>query len=255
MLRTVHPYDRSHATLSRPRLHVKAPCDLVSKWRLHRAATPSTQATGIRRSQVQDDPRLEGYNAVQRADALIEAAQAYAATSRGRDVMILMGTDFTYSNALTWYKNMDRLIAAVNRSGRATAEYSTPERYLAAKAAAGGAWPLRTDDLFPYADSPHTYWTGVAPGRFADPPLCELRYHACMHTCMYAVDLLVITPAIGRLPFARQLQHAHTPIHRLQGRHCHTAPRTPRVVDPIVLICGDSDSDERQDSVLEVAIA
>lgn len=100
---------------------------------------------------------------MRRADALVDAAQAAAATSRGADVMLLMGSDFTYANALTWYTNMDRLVAAVNRGGRATAEYSTPERYLAAKAAAGGAWPLRTDDLFPYADSPHTYWTGALP--------------------------------------------------------------------------------------------
>lgn len=117
-----------------------------------------------------------------RADALIEAAQAYAATSHGRDVMILMGTDFTYSNALTWYKNMDRLIAAINRGGRATAEYSNPERYLAAKAAAGGAWPLRTDDLFPYADSPHTYWTGALPRA---PQMRRCTPAPAANTCMH----------------------------------------------------------------------
>lgn len=75
--------------------------------------------------------------------------------------MFLMGTDFTYSNALTWYKNIDKLIAAINRSGKATAMYSNPEKYLAHKAAQNATWPLYTDDFFPYADSPHTYWTGV----------------------------------------------------------------------------------------------
>lgn len=125
---------------------------------------------------MQDDPRLQGYNAAERADALIQAAEAYAATSRGPDVMLLMGSDFTYANALTWYKNMDRLIAAVNRSGRARAMYSTPAQYLAAKAAYPGRWPLRTDDFFPYADSPHTYWTGMLP----PVPMVASGGHHCL---------------------------------------------------------------------------
>jgi alpha-mannosidase len=93
----------------------------------------------------------------------VHAAHAYAATSHGRDVMFLMGGDFSYSNAVTWYKSLDKLIAAINKGGVAEAAYSTPERYVAAKAAYRRSWPLRTDDLFPYADSSHTYWTGAAP--------------------------------------------------------------------------------------------
>eukprot|EP00892_Ulva_mutabilis_P004205 jgi/Ulvmu1/2156/UM129_0016.1 len=140
---------------------------------------------------VQDDPRVQGYNAAERADALVAAAEAYADTSRGADVMVLMGTDFTYSNALTWYKNMDRLIAAVNRGGRAHALYSTPAAYLAAKAAYGGSWPLRTDDLFPYADSPHTYWTGFFSSR---PTLKGYIYHAArtLATSRKAAALLTL---------------------------------------------------------------
>jgi alpha-mannosidase len=89
--------------------------------------------------------------------------------------MLLMGTDFTYSNAATWYKNIGKLIRAINsrqvtgsskNSGDVanhTAFFSTPELYLSMKAEdqRGAVWPLLTDDFYPYADSPNTYWAGA----------------------------------------------------------------------------------------------
>jgi hypothetical protein len=123
----------------------------------HECALPPSACT----VRVQDDPKLEGYNLPERTEAVIAAAQEYAKATRGSDVMLMMGTDFTYSNAFTWYKNVDKLIRGINASGRATAVYSTPTSYLATKAQLPGKWPLITDDFFPYADSPHTYWTGA----------------------------------------------------------------------------------------------
>jgi hypothetical protein len=41
----------------------------------------------------------------------------------------------------------------------------SPEAYVAAKHAMKTAWPLKTDDFFPYADCPHCYWTGVAASK------------------------------------------------------------------------------------------
>ena len=35
-----------------------------------------------------------------------------------------------------------------------------PPRYAAAKHGYGQRWPLKRDDFFPYADFPHSYWTG-----------------------------------------------------------------------------------------------
>ena len=110
---------------------------------------------------MQPDERLEGYNLPERVSAILAAAADYAAVGRGDDVLLLMGTDFCYSNAVTWYKNLDYLIAAINADGRATAFYSTPIEYFAAKAAETEPWPLKVDDHFPYADSPGNYWTGV----------------------------------------------------------------------------------------------
>lgn len=52
------------------------------------------------------------------------------------------------------------------QDGRLNVFYSTPADYVAAKKAyTDVAWPLKTDDFFPYADCPHCYWTGYFTSR------------------------------------------------------------------------------------------
>ena len=67
------------------------------------------------------------------------------------------------------FKNMDKLIHHANLDGRINAFYSTPSQYVAAKHAYDAAWPLKTDDFFPYADTPVSYWT--SPPR---QPCCSI---------------------------------------------------------------------------------
>ncbi|KAG4941222.1 hypothetical protein JHK87_045093 [Glycine soja] len=55
--------------------------------------------------------------------------------------------------------------AATTQDGRVNALYSTPSIYTNAKNAANQLWPLKTDDYFPYADSPNAYWTGYFTSR------------------------------------------------------------------------------------------
>lgn len=62
--------------------------------------------------------------------------------------------------AVCRYKNLDKLIHHVNLDGRVNLFYSTPANYIAAKKTYNASWPLKTDDLFPYADCPSCYWTG-----------------------------------------------------------------------------------------------
>lgn len=38
--------------------------------------------------------------------------------NRGEDIMLTLGSDFQYSNAYTWYKNLDKLIDYVNADGK-----------------------------------------------------------------------------------------------------------------------------------------
>lgn len=35
----------------------------------------------------------------------------------GNDVLMLMGNDFTYTSAMSWFRNLDRLIHHVNKVG------------------------------------------------------------------------------------------------------------------------------------------
>ncbi|KAB2089523.1 hypothetical protein ES319_A03G067500v1 [Gossypium barbadense] len=55
--------------------------------------------------------------------------------------------------------------AALSQDGRVNALYSTPSIYTDAKYATNEAWPLKTDDYFPYADRINAYWTGYFTSR------------------------------------------------------------------------------------------
>lgn len=61
-----------------------------------------------------------------RVDAFVEQCQAIAASTRGPDIMLTMGSDFQFASAHLQFKNMDKLIRAVNADGRIHAFYSTP---------------------------------------------------------------------------------------------------------------------------------
>ena len=43
--------------------------------------------------------------------------------------------------------------------------YSTPTQYIDALKKEDIEWPVRYDDMFPYADSPDEYWTGYFSSR------------------------------------------------------------------------------------------
>lgn len=63
----------------------------------------------------QDDPRLYDMNVAERIEAFIEDNLAQAAQFRTNNIMLSMGADFVYSNANTWYSNMDKLIHYANK--------------------------------------------------------------------------------------------------------------------------------------------
>ncbi|EFN53834.1 hypothetical protein CHLNCDRAFT_36397 [Chlorella variabilis] len=120
---------------------------------------------------IMDDSRLDEYNVQDRhawdsIDAFVEQCRAVAGVTRGPDIMLQLGSDFQYANAHLQYKNLDKLIRAVNADGRLNAFYSTPAEYVRAKHAySGERWPLKSDDFYPYADFPHAYWTGYFTSR------------------------------------------------------------------------------------------
>ncbi|XVF13832.1 hypothetical protein REPUB_Repub09cG0002300 [Reevesia pubescens] len=114
---------------------------------------------------IQDDVLLFDYNVQERVNDFVAAALAQANVTRTNHVMWAMGTDFRYQYANSWFRQMDKFIHYVNQDGRVNALYSTPSIYTDAKYAANEQWPLKTDDFFPYADKPNTYWTGYFTSR------------------------------------------------------------------------------------------
>ncbi|OMO52365.1 hypothetical protein COLO4_37248 [Corchorus olitorius] len=116
---------------------------------------------------VQDNMELFDYNVPERVNEFVAAALSQANITRTNHVMWTMGTDFKYQYAHTWFRQMDKFIHYVNQDGRVNALYSTPSIYTDAKYAANEAWPLKTDDYFPYADEINAYWTGYFTSRAA----------------------------------------------------------------------------------------
>ncbi|KAK4747701.1 hypothetical protein SAY87_014287 [Trapa incisa] len=114
---------------------------------------------------IQDDVLLFDYNVQERVNDFVAAALAQANVTRTNHIMWLMGTDFRYQYANSWFRQMDKFIHYVNQDGRVNAFYSTPSIYTDAKYAANEEWPLKFDDYFPYADNPNAYWTGYFTSR------------------------------------------------------------------------------------------
>ncbi|CAI0555724.1 unnamed protein product [Linum tenue] len=114
---------------------------------------------------IQDDVLLFDYNVQERVSDFVAAALAQANVTRTNHIMWLMGTDFRYQYANSWYRQMDKFIHYVNQDGRVNVLYSTPSMYTDAKHAANEEWPLKTGDFFPYADHQNAYWTGYFTSR------------------------------------------------------------------------------------------
>ncbi|KAI5618655.1 lysosomal alpha-mannosidase isoform X1, partial [Silurus asotus] len=118
---------------------------------------------------VQDDPDLGDYNVDHLVDTFINISYTQATMYKTNHIIMTMGSDFQYENAIPWYKNMDKLIHYVNsrqaKGSRVHVLYSTPSCYLQELNLANTTWPLKTDDFFPYADDAHDFWTGYFTSR------------------------------------------------------------------------------------------
>ena len=64
---------------------------------------------------MQDDPRLEGYNADERAAQFLFLIGEQAVFYPSKHIMLTMGSDFNYENARENFKDLDKLIYHTNR--------------------------------------------------------------------------------------------------------------------------------------------
>jgi hypothetical protein len=170
-----------------------------------------------------------------RAAEFVTMAKGRAAVYSTPNILIPFGCDFTFQNANMMFKNMDALIAAINKHSAelgATARYTTLDDYAAAAKAAGAGtmralaaaptWAdasaltnmtgqptgmhardglvVRTDDFYPYADNSRSYWTGYFTSR---PSLKEQSRRA--HAVLRAVDF-AHTFARAAYPVDREAQ-------------------------------------------------
>lgn len=84
--------------------------------------------------------------------------------------MHTVGEDFTYSNARMQFKNYDKLIKHINarkETYNITIRYSTPSEYIRSIRTEKKGYSTKRDDFFPYADYPHSMWTGFFTSRTA----------------------------------------------------------------------------------------
>ncbi|XP_072039300.1 lysosomal alpha-mannosidase-like [Amphiura filiformis] len=126
-------------------------------WDIHCSDTP-----------FQDDPRLFDYNVDDRVKDFIKAVKDQVKHFKTNHIIMTMGSDFQFENAHTWYKNLDKLIAYVNKKEEDTKIhllYSTPACYVKHLNEADKTWTTKSDDFFPYADAANDFWTGYFTSR------------------------------------------------------------------------------------------
>lgn len=86
-----------------------------------------------------------------------------------------------------------------SRFPNVTLMYSTPGQYLDALIASNTTWPVRYDDLFPYADQPQDYWTGYFTSRQGAKK--QVRYaSAFFHSASKLYSLQAINQTSSFLP-------------------------------------------------------
>lgn len=113
------------------------------------------------------DPSLETFNADVKCALLREWILDDATHFRTNRLFIPWGDDFNFSNAHLTFANMDRYFAYCNAQwDDITLMYSTVNEYVdALKADKTVTWPVKYDDMFPYADQRDDYWTGFFTSR------------------------------------------------------------------------------------------
>ncbi|XP_061512042.1 lysosomal alpha-mannosidase [Anopheles gambiae] len=121
-----------------------------------------------------DEPFMDSpYSAENNVKAKVEKFLYYvnlqAESYRTNNILLTMGGDFTYMDANVYFKNMDKLIKYTNalqsNGSNVNVFYSTPSCYLKALHDVGITWPTKSDDFFPYASDPHSFWTGYYTSR------------------------------------------------------------------------------------------
>ncbi len=102
------------------------------------------------------DPLLETYNIEEKVDELHDFLIHQAEHYRGNNLFVTWGDDFNFQNAHWMFKNIDRLMERHNEKyPDMNLFYSSPNMYVDAIKKEDITWPVKYDDLYPYADHEH----------------------------------------------------------------------------------------------------
>lgn len=140
-----------------------------------------------------DDPTLETYNLDSRVADFYDWVSHQAEHYVSRDhLFVVMGDDFRFANARQYFDSVDKLIKGFNaKYTDMQLVYSTPSMYIDTIAKEQIEWPTRYDDMFPYADSSLSYWTGYFTSRANDKGYVRRASHN-LHAAQKLYGLEVI---------------------------------------------------------------
>ena len=116
---------------------------------------------------IETDRSLSSFNADEQVHKLVEWSHAVYRSRKGQNVLLPAGCDFSFQNAFLEYSNLERLIdyANANNKYNITFRMSTPSEFITALKDEHQKFPVRTGDMFPYANKVHDFWSGYYTSR------------------------------------------------------------------------------------------
>lgn len=119
------------------------------------------------------DPDAEDVNVDTYVQLVLQRAAEYASTYPSdpdgtAHVPFMMGSDFQWAAAHMNFASIDKLVHYVNLNTSVHGVnllYSSPAMYAAARLSSQTPLEVRTGDIFPYADGPHSVWSGYFSSR------------------------------------------------------------------------------------------
>ncbi|CAD8082066.1 unnamed protein product [Paramecium primaurelia] len=120
--------------------------------------------TNPNRQQVTDS------NLQSKTDELARYFNQQQNSYKGKILAHTLGMDFQWSDAASYFGQMDRVINKVNNNTekyKMIIQYGTPKQYIQALYEQNITYPSQQEDFFPYADYPNQYWSGYFTSRSA----------------------------------------------------------------------------------------
>ncbi|RZF42310.1 hypothetical protein LSTR_LSTR003928 [Laodelphax striatellus] len=120
-----------------------------------------------RNEAIVDAKNSSEYNVDKKTERIINEAKLRKNFYKSNNVYLTFGDDFTFNNAISWFKNIDKLIKYINsdESSKTHIFYSTPSCYIKSVNDANLNFTTKSDDFFPYRNDEKSVWAGYFTSR------------------------------------------------------------------------------------------